>query len=312
MKNNSEEFTGGVVPTSNFVEADKKIRRTVRKDGMLAVIGSTGLGKSHIRRISIGSLEERNNLVVNVDGLSSKNKEISAALMRHMIKSLTGEGVRQDIVARTMQLKRILMTLSQSHKIILAIDEAQDLHSDTLYALKKMHELGGNSSREFLFSIIFFGKDSLSSLIRPRELGLRIDTHLMQPLSTEEVKKFFRFFGLVLDKTAEKRLASMVTPTPAAIKAAAAEIKAFLPGKQNISEDDIQSFYRRTRKDRVDELGYSLSDLVVLIRRERGIEVNKTTISKSLNGKLNTKTAQVINETIDDIVNQATLKSMSA
>ncbi|MCB1202476.1 MAG: ATP-binding protein [Leptospiraceae bacterium] len=275
----------GLVPTRNFVEADKIIRKTIKRDGMVAVIGATGLGKSTIRRVTLGRLREKNHIVVEIPPAPTKGRDISGAIMKAMITELSDEKPKGDLVARTTQLKRILLSLSGSYKIVLAIDEAQDLQRDTIYAVKKMHELGGNNHREFLFTVIFFGKEELSDLIRHRELGLRIEKHFMQTLSEDECRAFVNLHGLTIEKAGLKRFLARILPTPAALDQALRELKYFFPGEKKLNASQILAFFHRDLKDRLAEFGLSYGDLVSEIYRLTGRRHDKGTINKVVNGK---------------------------
>lgn len=304
-------FPGGIVPTKNYVAADKAISQTIKEDSMLAIIGSTGMGKSTIRRIATGKMEEKGHIVIMPDVSSTKGREVSGAIASRMIEELSGEKARRDIIARSTQLKRLLITNAKKRKIILILDESQDLERDTIYGIKKMHELGGNQNREYLFSVIFFGQDRLAELITPLELSLRIDSIELQELKIEEAKQFLEFNGLKLDRHAINRIfANRENKIPAGINRTCKLLSHYFELKngknKNLNNQDIIKFYSRNLKDQIKESGLSYRQLSSRIYKKHKRLYDASVISRGLEGKLKDKNREAqLNQDLNDIVQEA-------
>ncbi|MCL2154074.1 MAG: ATP-binding protein [Leptospirales bacterium] len=175
------------IKTSNYIAAEKFIKETIDRNGFSAVIGEKGSGKSHLLRQIIGSYENKGGFtVIPITPMSEDVKSITQ-IMSAMIEDISGESPRRDVEARRRQLRRILGDTNK--KIILAIDEAQDLHKSTIRGLKKIHELSF-ATNDKLFSIILFGQDTLKDRISDDELRPRIKRHLMKELTEKEKLSF--------------------------------------------------------------------------------------------------------------------------
>jgi type II secretory pathway predicted ATPase ExeA len=294
----------GIVPTQNFIAVDKRITETVRKNGMLAIIGSTGMGKSTGVEIIIGKLRERRNTVIEILPVLLKNRDATGSIVRRMITELSGEKPAGDIIARATQLRRVLISQAATRsKVILVIDEAQDLHPDTLYGLKKMHELGKSHEGKFMFSIILCGKNNLSALIRPGELGLRFDTHIMQPLTMNEMRAFAELHGIHADKKAINRLFANVHPTPMAVTRRIEELKYFFD-KEEYNEADIAEYLRCGLPAKLKALSLSYA-MVADALTDRGIACDKSVVSRALSGTMQDKSRQeLILSEIDNIATE--------
>lgn len=296
----------GIIPTRNFVSADRIIRRTVKTNQMVAVIGQTGIGKSTLRRAIMGRLKEQHHTIVEIPpGTPTKGREISGSIMKEMIREISGEKPKGDLIARTTQLKRVLLAQSsRRNHLVLVIDEAQDLHSDTLYGIKKIHELGGTSGQEFLFSVILFGKEALGSLIQPRELGMRISQFQMQPLKKDEITDFLKAHKLKMNGAAEKRFILNVDPVPAAIMRAIREIRYFYPGKTKFTEEDIINFQKQDTLDKITASGISYRKFSDIIYSRYGKRWDSGTINKAVHGKLGTRTESEILDQLNTVLSE--------
>jgi len=175
------------IRTSNYIAAEKFIKETIDRNGFSAVIGEKGSGKSHLLRQVIGSYENKGGFtVIPITPMSEDVKSITQ-IMSAMIEDIAGESPRRDVESRRRQLRRILGDTNK--KIILAIDEAQDLHKSTIRGLKKIHELSFATSDK-LFSIVLFGQETLKDRISDDELKPRIKQHKMKELTEKEKLSF--------------------------------------------------------------------------------------------------------------------------
>lgn len=285
----TEDFSAldklGLIATRSFVAVDRKIRNAVKNDGMLAVYGPPGMGKTTAGRISIGKLKESRRYVIVEIIAFNEYHNITGSIMNSMISELLHESAKKDLMSRLDQVKRgLLETTKKGKKVVLVVDEAHNLNPSTLYGLKKMHELGHSFSRENLFSIIFFGQPAITSLIRPRELNLRIDAHEVQPLTMSEAADYFRMRKVKIG--GEKNLKKVVHRaglTPLGLRRAC-NVLIELSGGDTITNEAVRKYVSGDLYDAMAHLGLTLNGLRDLLRNKTGASYDKSTLSKVISG----------------------------
>jgi len=160
--------------------------------GILAIIGEIGIGKTIAAIEALGTLEEFGHHIIWCRQLDKENLKIGIicnAMVRYF-----GESPRKDIDARTEQLRRLLgQAIQNDKKVILVIDEAHALHTQTLRALKRLLEL--NFARQIgLLSIILIAQPSIYEKFNILdEVTLRTDILEMRGLTKEESREFLKF-----------------------------------------------------------------------------------------------------------------------
>jgi hypothetical protein len=117
-----------------------------------------------------------------------------------------------------LQLKNLLRDHSEHKKIILAIDDAQDLDPDkTLRGLKKLREISWGS-RMHLFSIILFGQPILKTLIDERpEIRYRINRIELKGFTKDEKEMLLKNYGIKLNSPVKAKFLKTCPDTPAGI-----------------------------------------------------------------------------------------------
>lgn len=296
----------GLIATKSFVTANRKIRHAVKSDSMLAIYAVPGMGKTTINRISIGQLKESNRYIVTEMIAFNEHRNIIGAIIERMIDDMLHEKARVSLMARIEQFKRALTeTVKKGHKIVLVIDEAQNLSRDTVYGLKKIHELGHSFERENLFSIIFFGQPQFANLIRPRELSLRIDRHEVEPLSLAEAEEYFRMRRAKLSEKAVKKIAHRAGLTPLGLKRAC-NVLLEMSGGDRITDDAVRQYTSGDYSKALSSMGMTLNQLAGVIHQKTGIRYDKSTLSKVINGNYDGKKGEELSETIGDIIAERT------
>lgn len=89
-----------------------------------------------------------------------------------------GTSPRRDMEARTMQVLNILSAAKKKGiEVIVTIDEAHELHGNTLKAIKRLREFRFRGEKD-LMTVILVGQEALASkLSRDDEVGLRCDCY---------------------------------------------------------------------------------------------------------------------------------------
>lgn len=295
----------GLIATKSFVAIDRKIKNAVKTDSMLAIVAPPGYGKTTANRICIGKYKESAKYAVTEIIAFNDYHNIIGSIISQVITDLTGELPKSNLLARIDQFKRALQqATARGKKIILAIDEAQNLGRDTLYDLKKIHELGHSFSRENLFSIIFFGHPRFANLIRPRELNLRIDVHHVDTLSVAEAQDFFRVQNLkITTESSLKRITKRSGLTPLGLKRAA-NILREIAGGDRITDEVARQYVSGDLSNAVANSGLTLNQIATAIHKRIGKLYDKTTLSKVISGNYDSSTGDKLSDEIQDILNE--------
>lgn len=267
--------TENIIITSSMRNATKSILKTVEDDGFMAIHGPIGIGKTTLMRRTIGHFEEQQNkyAVIHLHEMGYKSITING-IMDFMIKSLTHfqEHAHRGQIAMQLQLKKILIDVSRSKKIILAIDDAQDLNPErVLRGLKKMRELSFGS-RMHLFSTILFGQKKLGNIIAERrEINYRVKAIEMKEFNQKEKEEYVSILGIKLNSKVRPLFIKYSPGTPAGIASYLEELlnEAYLLGKTEITKEVFTArLYRWIERLRL-ELGYSKARMAKILGCDR-------------------------------------------
>lgn len=157
------------------------VRQTANHGGMLGVVGDSGAGKSTIRK----DLQEWINTsgapitviepyVVNTSSASKSGRPLVAAdITGAIIRNIApGKGVRVSVESRTEQMHQLLKESARAgRKHVVIIEEAHDLATPTLKALKRFYELEDGFSK--LLSIILVGQSELAEKLSEKSAEVR-------------------------------------------------------------------------------------------------------------------------------------------
>jgi len=160
------------------------IQSAIHDRSWIAISGPIGSGKSETAFDIIETLRNRDAKMRIVDIYSPDREGIKIPnIMNSIIYQLGNEligstSVRRDMEARTMQVLRILSAAkAKGMKILVVIDEAHELHGNTLKAIKRLREHRFDGQRD-LMTVIMIGQEALSAkLSRDEEVGLRCDSY---------------------------------------------------------------------------------------------------------------------------------------
>lgn len=157
------------------------VRQTASHGGMLGVVGDSGAGKSTIRK----DLQEWINTsgapitviepyVVNTSSASKSGRPLVAAdITGAIIRNIApGKSARVSVEARTEQMHQLLKDSARAgRKHVVIIEEAHDLATPTLKAMKRFYELEDGFSK--LLSIILVGQSELAEKLSEKSAEVR-------------------------------------------------------------------------------------------------------------------------------------------
>lgn len=149
--------------------------------GFLAVIGEVGSGKSVMRRKVVEQLKKDGDVIVIFPQMIDKTRVNAASICDAIIMDLSEARPSMKLEAKTRQVHKLLLERAkQGFRAVLMIEEAHDLHTNTLKYLKRFYELEDGYRK--LLGIILIGQTELKNLfneqahIEMREVIRRIQT----------------------------------------------------------------------------------------------------------------------------------------
>lgn len=149
--------------------------------GFLAVIGEVGSGKSVMRRKVVEQLKKDGDVIVIFPQMIDKTRVNAASICDAIIMDLSEARPSMKLEAKTRQVHKLLLERAkQGFRAVLIIEEAHDLHTNTLKYLKRFYELEDGFRK--LLGIILIGQTELKNLfneqahIEMREVIRRIQT----------------------------------------------------------------------------------------------------------------------------------------
>ena len=157
------------------------VRQTAQHGGMLAVTGESGSGKSTIRKDLQAWINANDESITVIEpyvvGMSASNKggrpllasDITAVVIRALAPS---EAPRLSHERRTEQMHTILRESARlGNKHVLIIEEAHDLATPTLKAMKRFYELEDGFKK--VLSIILIGQPELARKLSEKNPEVR-------------------------------------------------------------------------------------------------------------------------------------------
>lgn len=152
-----------------------------RHGGFLAVIGEVGSGKSVMRRKVVEQLKKDGDVIVIFPQMIDKTRVNASSICDAIIMDLSEQKPKVKLEQKTRQVHQLLLERAkQGFRSVLIIEEAHDLHMNTLKYLKRFYELEDGFRK--LLGIILIGQVELKNLfnegthIEMREVIRRIQT----------------------------------------------------------------------------------------------------------------------------------------
>jgi general secretion pathway protein A len=159
-------------------------------EGFIAITGEVGTGKTTLCRTLLQRIEPGTEVAFIF------NPQLSALELLQAISAElgleTGDHTRREL---TDQLNRFLLTKRQEdHRVLLIIDEAQNLAPDALEQVRLLSNLETNTAK--LIQIILIGQPELDAILEQpslRQLCQRISVRWrLAPLLTHETREYVR------------------------------------------------------------------------------------------------------------------------
>ena len=166
----------GFYKTGEIERLQKRVKDQVLRSGKLFVIsGCVGSGKTTFINRLMRDLKKEGNCIVSYSFSTDRERVDIKTLSSALIFDLSGN-YSESVPTHTEVRDRKLVRLMEEHNkpVVLFIDEAQDLHYNTLSSLKKLSEAAARSDQQF--SIVLTGQPKLKNTLkstRMEEIGNR-------------------------------------------------------------------------------------------------------------------------------------------
>lgn len=154
---------------------ERRVYDTVRRHGIMAIIGDIGAGKTTFLRYVLSKmLKEKNIKIVYPDRMDRKQLG-GSALTQAVITQLGGQRIPRSAVERDALAKRLLEeNVRMGTNPVLVLDEAHDLREEAYIALKRIWDSGMIFK---LLSIILVGQGGTDSQNISYELKDRLENN---------------------------------------------------------------------------------------------------------------------------------------
>lgn len=294
------------------------IDAAVRKNSWVYISGDVGTGKSEIRKYQYGRWQRdpKNYSVVSLTAWLRPGSRVSL-LMKALIAAISPDThIPGDIELRAERLKTLLMQAHRAgRKVIIMIDEAQDLSDQTFRELKKVHEITAFGV-DHLFSIVMFAKESLKAdgLLAGRELGYRVKRLPILPLSDHEMCEFaekrfeLKFPAGVEGRRIRSYFTQMAHPSPLGVRHLCEAIADTEEYKGELTMNIIQIAMKRDLVTQAKKYRITLKEHQAAIKEQFGVNVAESTLSEIRKGnteRYSDKTVAMADQVLRDMLNKA-------
>lgn len=144
------------------------MRDAARNQGILALVGDSGAGKSVLRKQLLEELSQDGDVSIIQPKIIDKSVATAAGLCDAIIEDLSDKKPRRSMEAKARQVEDLLRTASKGgQRHVLIIEEAHDLTVPLLKFLKRFWELEDGFSK--LLGIVLIGQTELGIKLNERK-----------------------------------------------------------------------------------------------------------------------------------------------
>ena len=154
---------------------ERRVYDTVRRHGIMAIIGDIGAGKTTFLRYVLSKMLKEKNIKIIYPDRMDRKQLVGSALTQAVITQLGGQRIPRSAVERDALAKRLLEeNVRTGTNPVLVLDEAHDLREEAYIALKRIWDSGMIFK---LLSIILVGQGGTDSQNISYELKDRLENN---------------------------------------------------------------------------------------------------------------------------------------
>ena len=187
------ETANDVFESNEMTRAMDHLAEAVEEGGIYSISGERGIGKTTVKNEMIQYLRDNpNRFAFSVLESMDMNLVRMTTIHAALVMDLSNETPKSFAEHRARQVRRILGDLSSRGKrVVLLIDESQNLRFPTMEALKMLTEMRWALLTKCMITIMLFGQPILDMrLARDEGLRLRVTPFRMKGLTTDEVLQY--------------------------------------------------------------------------------------------------------------------------
>lgn len=198
----------GYFETAQQTQLIKELKLAIRQGGLIAMTGVVGSGKTTTLRQLQTELKREKEVIISSSLAVDKNRVNLGTLITALFFDLSTERDFKPPSQPERRERKLLELVEKCRKpVVLIVDDAHDLHSQTLVGLKRLIELVQDRGR--VLTILLAGHPKLKNdLRRPNleEIGARATTFTLEGIKGHQLQ----YIQWLLKECSEQPLESLV------------------------------------------------------------------------------------------------------
>jgi type II secretory pathway predicted ATPase ExeA len=179
----------GFFETPQHTQLMRELKLAIRQGGLITVTGVVGSGKTTLLRQLQTELKREKEVILSSSLAVDKNRVNLGTLITALFFDLATERNFKPPSQPERRERKLLELIEKSHKpVVLIVDDAHDLHSQTLVGLKRLIELVQDRNR--VLAILLAGHPKLKNdLRRPtlEEIGARATAFTLEGIRGQQL-----------------------------------------------------------------------------------------------------------------------------
>lgn len=180
----------GYFETAQHAQLLKDLKLSIQQGGLIAMTGIVGAGKTTLLRQLQAVLQREKEVLISTSLAVDKNRVKLTTLMTALFFDLATERDFKLPTQPERRERKLLELVEKRRKpVLLIVDDAHDLHNQTLVGLKRLVELIQDRGR--VLSILLSGHPKLKNdLRRPNleEVGARAETFSLEGIKGHQLE----------------------------------------------------------------------------------------------------------------------------
>jgi type II secretory pathway predicted ATPase ExeA len=198
----------GYFETAQHSQLIKELKLAIRQGGLITMTGVVGSGKTTMLRQLQAELKREKEVILSTSLAVDKNRVNLGTLITALFFDLSTERDFKPPSQPEKRERKLVELMEKSRKpVVLLVDDAHDLHNQTLVGLKRLIELVQDRGR--VLSILLSGHPKLKNdLRRPNleEIGARTTTLVLEGIRGHQLQ----YIQWLISECSEQPLENLV------------------------------------------------------------------------------------------------------